>query len=82
MPIWATSGTVLKTPYWLRCSADRKLTGIGASGHAEGVPASRSAGGALGYQQRSGQMINVTDYVVNCASLTPVMITCREGRSA
>jgi hypothetical protein len=35
----------------------------------------RRGGGALEYQQRSGQMIDVTDYVVNCASLMPVMIT-------
>ncbi|MCG5213267.1 hypothetical protein MBA17_08325 [Streptosporangium sp. KLBMP 9127] len=31
-------------------------------------------GGALEYQQRSGQIIDVTDYVVNCVSLTPIVI--------
>jgi hypothetical protein len=35
----------------------------------------RRGGDALGYQQRPGQMINVADYVLNCASLTTVMIT-------
>ncbi len=34
----------------------------------------RRGRGAVGYQQRSGQIIDVTDYVMNCVSLAPAMI--------